>query len=51
MIVQVVERLSEKVVKQFTDASSHRAEKIAAGLRINLDHDRFEVRLVEASHE
>lgn len=46
-VVEIVEDATEKVVKSMGPMPQSRAEKVADGVMINLDHDRFHVRLKE----
>ena len=45
--VEIVEDATDEVVKRMGPMPERRAEKVAAGAMINLDHDRFHVRVVE----
>lgn len=42
-IVEIVEDATATVVRRWTADNFRRAEKIADGAAINLDHDRFSV--------
>lgn len=48
MYVEVVEYETEKVVKRLGPMSPWKAGKVDDGLNINLNHERFYTRLVEA---
>jgi hypothetical protein len=44
--VEVVEAATDKVVRRLGPMSERKAEKVERGLEINLNHDRFFVRVV-----
>ena len=46
--VEVVETETDKVVKRMGPMSEPKAFKVQGGLAINMDHDNYYTRLVEA---
>jgi hypothetical protein len=48
-VVQIVEDATGKVVRQSNPASHRRADKIEDGMNINLNHEAFHTRIVDAS--
>lgn len=44
--VEIVNHDTQEVVKRLGPMSEHKADKVADGASINLDHDRFYVRTV-----
>ena len=49
--VEVVAYYSNEVIKRLGPLSKSKADKVEAGININLDHERYFTRQVEATKE